>query len=123
MSNLSKWGQKTGSHPRHAKLHGAQLFGICFRAHGQALRQHGAGVARVDHAIVQQQARGVKRIGLRVEQRHDLVKLRLSDSAGSAVSPLRAKPASATICMVLAACSPPMTAVLAFGQLNKKRGW
>ena len=48
-----------------------------FRAHGQALRQHGAGVARVDHAIVQQQARGVKRIGLRVEQAHDLVELRL----------------------------------------------
>ena len=35
---------------------------------------------------------------------------------------LRASAASVTICMVRAACSPPITAVLALGQLNRKRG-
>jgi hypothetical protein len=44
------------------------------------------------------------------------------DAAGSGVMPLRASAASVTICMVRAACSPPMTAVLALGQLNRKRG-
>ena len=37
--------------------------------------------------------------------------------------PLRAAAASVTIAMVSAACSPPITAVLAFGQEKQKRGW
>src|ERR1700759_1051024 len=36
--------------------------------------------------------------------------------------PRRAAAASVTIAMVSAACSPPMTAVLAFGQEKQKRG-
>ena len=42
--------------------------------------------------------------------------------SGSALRPLRANPASVTICMVRAACSPPITAVRAFGHENRKRG-
>src|ERR1700761_4188581 len=37
--------------------------------------------------------------------------------------PRRAAAASVTIAMVSAACSPPITAVLAFGQEKQKRGW
>ena len=36
--------------------------------------------------------------------------------------PLRFMPASMTIAMVSAACSPPITAVCAFGQEKRKRG-
>lgn len=36
--------------------------------------------------------------------------------------PRRAAAASVTIAMVSAACSPPITAVLAFGQEKQKRG-
>src|SRR5450830_1467841 len=41
---------------------------------------------------------------------------------GSGVWPLRARAASVTICMVRAACSPPITAVRACGQVKRKRG-
>jgi hypothetical protein len=41
---------------------------------------------------------------------------------GSGWRPLRASAASLTICMVRAACSPPITAVFALGQLKRKRG-
>ncbi|MDT4842132.1 hypothetical protein FQZ97_760210 [compost metagenome] len=37
-------------------------------------------------------------------------------------APLRAMPASITMAMVCAACSPPITAVRALGQLKQKRG-
>ena len=43
-------------------------------------------------------------------------------AASSSARPLRLAPASATMRMVVAACSPPITAVRAFGQENKKRG-
>jgi UDP-N-acetylmuramate--alanine ligase len=45
-----------------------------------------------------------------------------SSSAAWSTSPLRFIAASVTMAMVLAACSPPMTAVLALGQLKQKRG-
>ena len=37
--------------------------------------------------------------------------------------PRRIAAASETMAMVSAACSPPITAVLAFGQAKQKRGW
>ena len=46
-------------HARHPELHGPDR-ARCAVGHGiQAKRQHGARVARVDHAVVQQQAAGV----------------------------------------------------------------
>ena len=44
-------------------------------------------------------------------------------SGASTGSPSRSARASCTTAMVPAACSPPMTAVLAFGQEKQKRGW
>jgi hypothetical protein len=38
-------------------------------------------------------------------------------------TPLRRIAASVTMTMVPAACSAPITAVLAFGQEKQKRGW
>jgi hypothetical protein len=63
---------------------GAQLTGICLGTGVQAERQHGARVARVDHAVVQHQAAGVERIGLGLEHADDLVELRLADAGGRA---------------------------------------
>ncbi|MDT4883661.1 hypothetical protein FQZ97_1197210 [compost metagenome] len=46
----------------------------------------------------------------------------MASSLAWSTAPLRAMPASITMAMVLAACSPPMTAVRAFGQDSAKRG-
>jgi hypothetical protein len=45
-----------------------------------------------------------------------------SSAASSMAMPLRRAPASATMRIVVAACSPPITAVRALGQENRKRG-
>ena len=64
-------------HSCHSKLHRPQLLPFGLRAGIQAERQHRACIPRIDHAVVQQQARGVEGVGLRLEHADDLVELGL----------------------------------------------
>ena len=94
---------------------------LALAARFQAEAEHRAAVARIDQAVVPEPRGGEEGGGLLVVAGDDLRRLRLHLLGIERQAP-RAADSSATIAITLAACSPPITAMRAFGQENRKRG-
>jgi hypothetical protein len=103
-------------HPEHAEV-GALDRGV--ERGGQAERQDRAGLRRIDDAVVPQAGACIVRVALALVLSTDR---RLEGILSDQLCPARSRPSRRTWASTLAACSPPMTEMRAFGHSHKKRG-